>query len=49
MPLSIIGAFWLMSFMLAWVPGADRAYTINAAIKHRTPVPAVAGVWAWVT
>lgn len=44
MPLSIIGAFWLMSFMLAWVPGADWAYTINAAIRHRTPVPAVAGL-----
>src|SRR5262249_24299805 len=39
-------AFWLVSFMLVLVPGADWAYAIAAGMSDRTVLPAVSGLLA---
>lgn len=44
MPASLIFAFWLVSFLLVCTPGADWAYVLCSTIKHKSPVPAVAGL-----
>jgi threonine/homoserine/homoserine lactone efflux protein len=44
MAIAGVGAFWLVSFLLVLVPGADWAYAIAAGLQHRTIVPAVAGL-----
>jgi threonine/homoserine/homoserine lactone efflux protein len=42
--LETVGTFWVVSFLLAMVPGADWAYAISAGLKHRSIAPAMAGV-----
>lgn len=39
-----IGTFWVVSFLLAMLPGADWAYAIAAGLRHRSIAPAMAGV-----
>jgi threonine/homoserine/homoserine lactone efflux protein len=46
MAISNIAAFWLVSFMLVLVPGADWAYAIAAGLCDRTVLPAVGGLLA---
>jgi threonine/homoserine/homoserine lactone efflux protein len=41
-----VAAFWLVSFLLVLVPGADWAYAIAAGLRDRTVLPAVAGLLA---
>ena len=41
-----IAAFWLVSFMLVLVPGADWAYAIAAGMSDHTVLPAVGGLLA---
>lgn len=44
---SVIAAFWLVSFLLVITPGADWAYAISAGLRGRTQVaPAVVGLAA---
>jgi threonine/homoserine/homoserine lactone efflux protein len=42
--ISILAAFWLVSFLLVLVPGADWAYVIAVGLRERSIVPAVGGV-----
>lgn len=44
MPISLFFAFWLVSFLLVCTPGADWACVMSSTIKHKSPVPAVAGL-----
>jgi threonine/homoserine/homoserine lactone efflux protein len=44
--LEAVGTFWVVSFLLAMLPGADWAYAIAAGLKHRSIAPAMAGVAA---
>lgn len=44
MAIGSIGAFWLVSFLLVLVPGADWAYAIAAGLRDRTVLPAVGGL-----
>ncbi len=44
MTISILAAFWLVSFLLVLVPGADWAYVIAVGLRDRSIVPAVGGV-----
>ncbi|WP_022928746.1 LysE family translocator [Patulibacter americanus] len=46
MSLEAVGTFWVVSFLLAMLPGADWAYAIAAGLKHRSIAPAMAGVSA---
>lgn len=46
MSLEAVGTFWVVSFLLAVLPGADWAYAISAGLKHRSIAPAMAGVSA---
>lgn len=39
-----ITGFWAVSVLLSLTPGADWAYAISAGLRHRTVVPAVAGM-----
>lgn len=39
-----VAAFWAVSIMLIVVPGPDWAFTIGAALRARTVLPAVAGL-----
>lgn len=39
-----ITGFWVVSALLTLTPGADWAYAISAGLRHRTVVPAVAGM-----
>ncbi|MEG9250335.1 LysE family translocator [Arthrobacter sp. Soc17.1.1.1] len=41
-----MAAFWAVSFLFVLTPGADWAYAISAGLRHRTVVPAVAGLLA---
>jgi threonine/homoserine/homoserine lactone efflux protein len=43
-PLGVLAAFWLLSFLLVMVPGADWAYVIAVGLRDRSIVPAVSGV-----
>lgn len=44
MTLSVLAAFWVVSFLLIITPGVDWAYAISAGLKGRVVVPAVAGM-----
>ena len=44
MTLSILAAFWAVSFLFIITPGADWAYAISAGIRGRRVAPAVAGL-----
>lgn len=44
MDLTVIGAFWCVSFLLILSPGPDWAFCIAAGLKGRRVVPAVAGL-----
>jgi threonine/homoserine/homoserine lactone efflux protein len=44
--LEAVGSFWVVSFLLAMIPGADWAYAIAAGLTHRSIAPAMAGVSA---
>ncbi|WJY91488.1 Homoserine/homoserine lactone efflux protein [Corynebacterium faecale] len=44
MDLGLVFAFWGVSAALACTPGADWAYTIAAALKNRSPIPAILGM-----
>ncbi|MGO3346125.1 MAG: LysE family translocator [Marinomonas sp.] len=44
MSLSIVGAFWVVSFLFVITPGVDWAYAIAAGIKGKVVVPAVSGM-----
>jgi threonine/homoserine/homoserine lactone efflux protein len=46
MPISNVMGFWLVSFLLVMVPGADWAYAITAGIQHRSVLPAIGGLLA---
>lgn len=41
---SAVVAFWAVSILFILTPGADVAYAIAAGVRHRSPVPAVAGM-----
>jgi len=43
MAISMLTAFWVVSFSLVMVPGADWAYAISAGMRERA-VPALAGL-----
>jgi threonine/homoserine/homoserine lactone efflux protein len=42
--LGVLAAFWLVSFLLVLVPGADWAYVIAVGLRDRSIAPAVGGV-----
>ena len=44
MTLSVLAAFWAVSFLLIITPGADWAYAISAGMRGRLVTPAVAGL-----
>ena len=44
MTLSIVAAFWAVSFLFIITPGADWAYAISAGMRERRVAPAVAGL-----
>lgn len=44
MTLSVLAAFWAVSFLLIMTPGADWAYAISAGMRGRWVVPAVSGL-----
>lgn len=44
MSLSILAAFWAVSFLFVITPGVDWAYAISAGLAKRFVVPAVAGM-----
>lgn len=46
MPFGTVAAFWAVSFLFVLTPGADWAYAISAGLRHRTVIPAVAGLLA---
>ncbi|RJO69832.1 LysE family translocator [Nocardia panacis] len=39
-----VAAFWLVSFLLVLVPGADWAYVIGAGARERSVLPSVGGL-----
>jgi threonine/homoserine/homoserine lactone efflux protein len=43
-PVDSIVAFWGVALLLIIVPGPDWAFTISAGVRHRSAVPAVAGL-----
>ncbi|WP_322053724.1 LysE family translocator [Paraburkholderia bannensis] len=44
MQASLLTAFWIVSFSLVMVPGADWAYAISAGLRGRVIAPAVGGM-----
>lgn len=42
--MTMLAAFWMLSFSLVIVPGADWAYVISAGLQRRAIAPAVAGL-----
>ncbi|WP_058975349.1 LysE family translocator [Pseudomonas syringae] len=44
MTLSLLLAFWAVSFLFVITPGVDWAYAISAGMKGRMVIPAVAGM-----
>jgi threonine/homoserine/homoserine lactone efflux protein len=42
--ISMLTAFWVVSFSLVMVPGADWAYAISAGMQERAIAPAIAGM-----
>jgi threonine/homoserine/homoserine lactone efflux protein len=46
MDIELIVAFWLVSLLFVFTPGADWAYAITAGLRHASVLPAVAGLVA---
>lgn len=46
MSFNVLAVFWLVSFLLVLVPGADWACVIAVGLRDRSIVPAVGGVLA---
>jgi threonine/homoserine/homoserine lactone efflux protein len=46
MAIGTVAGFWLVSFLLVLVPGADWAYAIAAGLRDRSVLPAVGGLLA---
>jgi len=46
MDIGMVGAFWLVSLLFVFTPGADWAYAITAGLRHSSVLPAVAGLVA---
>ncbi|MNO80117.1 Leucine efflux protein [compost metagenome] len=44
MSLSVLAAFWAVSFLFVITPGVDWAYAISAGLRGRVVIPAVAGM-----
>lgn len=44
MTISAVTSFWVVSFLLVLVPGADWAYAISAGLRDRSVLPAVSGL-----
>ena len=44
MTISVLAAFWAVSFLFVITPGADWAYAISAGMRGRGVTPAVAGL-----
>jgi len=44
MDIELVGAFWLVSLLFVFTPGADWAYAITAGLRHATVLPAVVGL-----
>jgi threonine/homoserine/homoserine lactone efflux protein len=44
MTLSIVGAFWIVSFLFVITPGVDWAYAIAAGTRGKVVIPAVSGM-----
>ena len=44
MEIELVGAFWLLSLLFVFTPGADWAYAITAGLRHASVLPAVAGL-----
>ncbi|MDH0303460.1 MULTISPECIES: LysE family translocator [unclassified Pseudomonas] len=44
MTMSVLAAFWAVSFLFVITPGADWAYAISAGMRGRWVMPAVAGM-----
>lgn len=44
MDISMLAAFWTLSFALVMTPGADWAYAISAGMRDKAITPAVAGM-----
>jgi len=44
MTLSIVGSFWIVSFLFVITPGVDWAYAIAAGTRGKVVVPAVSGM-----
>jgi threonine/homoserine/homoserine lactone efflux protein len=44
MEISLLTAFWVVSFSLVMVPGADWAYAISAGLRERAIAPAITGM-----
>lgn len=44
MNISVLAAFWAVSFLFVITPGVDWAYAIAAGLRGRVVVPAVAGM-----
>lgn len=44
MAIGTVSAFWVVSILLALMPGADWAYAIAAGLRDRTVVPAIGGL-----
>jgi len=42
--IATVAAFWAVSFLFVITPGADWAYAITAGLRHRSMLPAVAGL-----
>lgn len=40
----LVATFWLVSFLLVLVPGADWAYVITAGLRDRSIIPALGGL-----
>ncbi|SDG87336.1 Threonine/homoserine/homoserine lactone efflux protein [Pseudomonas flavescens] len=44
MSLTVVAAFWAVSFLFVMTPGADWAYAISAGLRGRVVMPAVGGL-----
>jgi len=42
--IATVAAFWAVSFLFVITPGADWAYAITSGLRHRSMLPAVAGL-----
>lgn len=44
MSIGSFAAFWVVSILFVITPGVDWAYAISTGLRHRSPLPAVAGM-----